>query len=311
MIPFCRIKESHGAGAGGDLGSQVLTGATRGWAEVAAGTRSRTGIQVLAPGPEHLCSKPVFVYAHLRAYTQMLLSVHPGSLTFTPDHKRLAFRPPNLLCFQVRLNDSESFVEHCGVFSCCGNLNRRAWDELSLEKATSFTAKKPHTHTASLTWANSIQIPEIQFNNVTEVTRWRESGSYRLDYKIWAPTEKPPHSRQRCLKSPGCHAETQGPLSRGESWEGWGGGWPEPPWVTVQAEASPPGSQWRSQVGGESQRREGPSRSNHLNPSFCKRGTWPWGGIWAVQSHNWLVSEAVLTSAQTSPITSVFSILKN
>ena len=33
---------------------------------MATDTSSRTGTQVLAPGPERLCSKPVLIFAHLR-----------------------------------------------------------------------------------------------------------------------------------------------------------------------------------------------------------------------------------------------------
>ena len=68
-----------------------------------------------------------YLYMHtcvcVHVWTQMLLSMHLGSLTLSPDHKRLEFRPP--LCFQVRLNDSESIVEHCAVFSCCGNTTQK------------------------------------------------------------------------------------------------------------------------------------------------------------------------------------------
>ena len=97
---------------------------------MAADTSSGTGTQVLAPGPERLCSRPVFVYARLCAHACLntdATECAPRQPDLDPRSEKVRVQAtPPLIFFQVRVNDSESFVEHCGVFSCRRNLNRRA-----------------------------------------------------------------------------------------------------------------------------------------------------------------------------------------
>lgn len=107
------------------------------------------------PSPVSPCSGPVSLYADPCAcvYAGMALAhvcctlCAPGEPASGPDHGRLEIRPSHPSFFRW-----EDLLKHFGIFSYCGNLNRRAWGELHChcEKASRFIALTPHT--TSPTW---------------------------------------------------------------------------------------------------------------------------------------------------------------